>query len=55
MSIFKYDKNKRAYKMKLNEIHFRFRSQNLNVFNYVKKNNNKKTKINLENDASYDC
>jgi hypothetical protein len=40
--------------MKFNKIHFRFRSQNLNVFNYVKKENNKKTKINFENETSYD-
>jgi hypothetical protein len=54
MSIFKYDKNRRRHEMKFNKIHFRFRSQSLNIFNYDKKENKEKTKINFENDASYD-
>jgi hypothetical protein len=54
MSIFKYDKNRRGYKMKFNKMHFRFRSQNLNVFNYVKQKIIKNNKINFENETSYD-
>jgi hypothetical protein len=45
MSIFKYDKKKTAQKIKFNKIHFRFRSQSLNVFNYVKQKILKRLKL----------
>jgi hypothetical protein len=45
MSIFKCHKKKRAKKMKFNKVHFRFRSQNLNLFNYAKQKIIKRIKL----------